>query len=428
MAYGRIKEMKIAQLIQKMKENGVSLPEIGTGRNGKVLARDLETALGDYFFKLKYATDPVKGQHCQMRRAVTPMKAYRYDHLKPIEQEEIFKDDNEWVGEEKYNGWRMLITYIPDDGFCFWGGNISDVDFLPVDYTEHILLGSNKRHPREAVFWNLVFLPYVIDTEAISYDDVETLDGLVTNNTLDAIGAILGSGQERAIHLQKTDIAKIYFMCFDVLTFKKGLPDLQENLQMRQNVLAGVLHQFTHEAATIGYTRKILIDKKQRLNQLWNQGKEGMIFKNLNSTYVPAGRHKTHAIKVKRTMSGEIGDDIDAFISGWIETPEHTKAGLIGGIKLSVFIEEGGERKQHHIATVTGMPDHVRQQLTMNPHGIPALNSEYDNKVLVVDGQELSNRNRKLMHARVDWKRGFRTDKNWQDCIIELETLEEERF
>lgn len=419
--------MKISQLIQKMKDNGVSLPETGTGRNGKVLARDLETALGDYFIKLKYGKDLIKRQHCQMRRKMTPMKAYRYDHLKREEQDILFEDDNKWIGEEKYNGWRMVITYVPGDGFCFWGGNLSDVDFLPVDYTEHILLGEGS-HPRNKIFHAVGYTKCCLDAEVLSHDDVETLDGFVTNNTLDAVGAILGSGKERAIELQKEGI-KLEFMCFDHILFTTmGVPIFTDKLIARKSLLAGALHLFSEEVDNFHLSVKTFINKKQVLNILWKQGQEGMVFKHLDQYYVPAGRLRTHAIKVKRTMSGEIGDDLDAFIDGWVETPEHLKDGLIGGIKLAVYIEEGGEKIKHHIATVTGMPDHVRQQLTMNLHGIPALQEEYYNKVLVVDGQELSNRNRKLMHARVDWDRGFRTDKSYLDCTIKLETIEEEKF
>jgi len=421
--------MKIAEILEKMKVHGVSLPETGTGKNDKILARDLENALGDYFFEKKYKDDPVKGDHCKMRRSFTPMKAYRYDKLKPTEKAKLFDDDNGWFAEEKYNGWRIIITYIPNDGFCFWGGNISDVDFLPVDYTEHVLL--NQLHPRDELLkFNGGYVPHAIDAEAVCFDDVETLDGLMSNNTLDAVGAILGSSPERAIDMQED--ATLTFYCFDWLffgsNFNKFQPCFLASLHHRKTCFATCLSAFMSDITNFKLTRSIYNNKQQYLNKLWKAGGEGIILKNEAQSYVSGGRLRTHAVKVKRTMSGEIGDDIDAFVSGWIQTPEYSKVKLIGGIELSVFINERGEQKEHHIATVTAMPDHVRQQLTVHHYDVMMLRPEYKNGVLVVDGQELSNRNRKIMHAKVDWNRGFRTDKRAEDCVLELNTLEEEKF
>jgi ATP-dependent DNA ligase len=419
--------MKIAQLLAKMKQYSVSLPETGTGKNNKILARDLETALGDYFFDEKYK-EPFKASHCRMRRSFIPMKAYRYDKLKQTDKNKLLEDGTEWCAEEKYNGWRIIITYIPDDGFCFWGGNISDVDFLPVDYTEHVQLMylGEPRHPRSECFRGKCFSPFAFDAEALCFDDVEMLDGLVSNNTLDAVGAILGSSADRAIQMQKE--ATLVFKCFDCIQFMGEKPLLETTLTMRQACLAANRLCFSTSLSNIETTKHAYYDKQQYLNKIWKAGGEGIILKCQTQDYISGGRLRTHAIKVKRTMSGEIGDDIDAFISGWIKTPEHDKEGLIGGIKLSVFIQEGDNKYLHEIATVTGMPDHVRQQLTVKHYDHYTLNPEYNEGVLVVDGQELSNRNRKIMHAKVDWKRGFRTDKRFNDCMLELNILEEERF
>ena len=432
--------MKISELIEKMNEYKVSLPERGTGKNDKILARDLENALGDYFFEEKYKNDPMKGDHCKMRRSFVPMKAYRYDKLKPIEKTALFEDDNGWFAEEKYNGWRIIITYVPGDGFCFWGGNISDVDFLPIDYTEHVQLG--QLHPRDKVLHlGGGYAPFAIDAEAVCFDDVETLDGLMSNNTLDAVGAILGSNPERAKDMQED--ATLTFYCFDWLLFhptttdfSKSLldrelhtaPYLAPSLHHRKTCFAACLSAFMSDIPNFKLTRSVYKNKQQYLNKLWKAGGEGIILKNETKSYISGGRLRTHAVKVKRTMSGEIGDDIDAFVSGWIQTPEYSKVGLIGGIELSVFIKERGEQEEHHIATVTAMPDHVRQQLTAHHYDVMMLRPEYKKGVLVVDGQELSNRNRKIMHAKVDWGRGFRTDKRAEDCVLELNTLEEEKF
>ena len=422
--------MKIAQLIELMKHHNITLPERGTGKNGRILARDLETALGDYFFEKKYSviSDTMKARHCAMRRSFIPMKAYRYNKLNQSTKDFVFNNDNAWIEEEKFNGWRIVITFIPGDGFRFWSGNISDVDFLPTDYTDHVLL--NGKHPSE--YPDVAFEPYAMDSEALCYDSVETLDGVQAVGTLDAVGAILGSHAERAIEMQLAG-AKLVFKCFDCIMFKGLEPiGLEYKLMMRRNLLIGnlLLAKETGLQGVKAYRR----DKKHYLNKIWKQGGEGTVLKNEESSYASGGRLKTHAIKVKRTMSGEIGDTIDAFITGWIDTPEWHKKKFIGGLQLSVFTGEG---KVHPIATVTAMPDLMRSQLTWRKKHAGSeyrakikytLDQDYLDKVVVVDGQELSAKHRKLMHARIDWDIGFRADKTKYDCKLDIEELNEDKF
>jgi len=418
--------MKIETLLEKMKHLGVKLPSVGTGVNGRILARDLETALGDFYFERKYEPGSIKGQHCQMRRSITPMKAYRYDKMKSVEQYSILEiDHNQWVAEEKFNGWRIVITYVPGDKLRFWSGNLSDVDFLPTDYTNHVVLGESGLG---IVNWQDA---WAIDSEAICMEQVETLDGLLSTNTLDAVGAILGSNSDRAKLLQHNG-ANLLFMCFDCILFSNPIDlgfatrplSLTYSLEARRLHLKDAVGLHTTNLMVV---EQVSVNKKRFLNLIWKQGKEGVVLKNVDKGYVSGGRLKTHAIKVKRSMSGEIGDNIDAFISGFIKTPEHTKRNLIGGLKLSVYTKED---REHHIATVTGIPEDMRLELTANKleDGSLILDPAFMGKVVIVDGQELSNKHRKLMHAKIDWHTGIRKDKTRFDCVLDIKDLDEERF
>lgn len=423
--------MKLSQLIAKMKENGVQLPSTGTGRGGKILARDLENALGDYFFNLKYPKENTRREHCLMRRSFEPMKAYRYSELSGTTQHYVLDEENFWCAEEKYNGWRIVITYIPESGFCFWGGNISDKDFLPVDYTDHVILeaGMNDHHN---ILMHLHRHRFAMDAEALCHDTVETLDGRWSNNTLEAIGAILGSNSSRARTMQKEGAA-IQFKLFDYIRFEDRYPvGMKHNLETRQQLLDLIVGKTRKFVKSFSTSERVFKNKRRMLQKLWKEGKEGIVLKNTMEDYASGGRLKSHAIKVKRTMSGEIGDDLDCFISGFINTPEHAKKGLIGGIELSVYIDNGSSKELHHIATVTSLPDSIREAMTYTDDtsgiGRPTICPDFLLKVVVVDGQELSSKNRKLMHAKVDWNRGFRVDKSSKDCVIELKEIEEEKF
>lgn len=412
--------MKLDTLINKMKRLGVSLPSFGTGLNGRILAVDLESALGDYYFDKYFCPGTSRGLHYQLRRSITPMKAFRYDKLKPTEQVDALDiDSNEWVAEEKFNGWRIVVTYIPEDGFCFWSGNISDVNFLPVNYTNHVLLQTKNNKPVDPYFFNECF---IMDTEAVCFDQVETLEGMLSTNTLDAVGAILGSNTDRATEIQRKNSVTLQFMCFDVV-FPNSPEALKTPFIHRRENLIQILANCN--VSNFQLAEQKTKGKRRFLNSLWARGAEGVVLKNITKPYVSGGRVKTHAIKVKRSMSGEIGDNIDAFISGFIITPEYAKRGLIGGLELSVYTANG---RKHHIATVTGISDTLRKEMTTMSSGEPCLDERFYNKVVVVDGQELSSRHRKLMHAKIDWLTGFRKDKIASDCVLDLTDLDEARY
>ncbi|MCP3683589.1 MAG: hypothetical protein GY861_12955, partial [bacterium] len=46
--------MKLDTLISTMKKHQISLPNGGTGLNGRVISADLEHALGSHFLETKY--------------------------------------------------------------------------------------------------------------------------------------------------------------------------------------------------------------------------------------------------------------------------------------------------------------------------------------------------------------------------------------
>ena len=419
--------MKTSELIAIMRQHQLSLPAYGSGHNHRIINADLEDAIGDFYAIERYPVHSTRRAHLDLRRSFRPMKAYLYTKLSESEKAHIWQDNNEWIAEQKYNGWRIMITYYPDSGFCFWGGNLSDKTCLPQDFTDHIRLGD--KHPSDKSLHNLTKRPVLIDAECVTYDPVEQLDGAYTTNTLDAVKAVLGSDPERAVNLQKQG-ADLIFHCFDMLLPLGPLNNGKTSLAVRQEWLLDALSNEFKDIHQLQLTDAITTDKKHYCNELWRMGEEGVVLKNVNQPYTSNGRLKTHAIKVKRTMSGEIGDDIDAFITGYYQTPEWSKKGKIGGIVLSVIKMEHCKTypsigAEHEIAVVTSMPDEWRAVFTED---FTSGTNKYIGKVLVVDGQELSNKNQKIMHARVDWKRGFREDKSPSDCLLSFKTVEETKF
>ena len=428
--------MKLDELAEKIKDLGLKLPKYGTGKDGKLLKSDLTNFLGDNFAPNKYRKVE-QLVHLQLRRSVVPMKAYRYNELNPNFQGHLWTDSNQWVAEEKLNGWRMLITYTPETGFNFWGGNLSEVDFLPLDYTDNVLLTDDKVYGTDKRFHHLYDNAFVLDGECICNDTVEMADGQWSTTTLDAVKAIVGCDKQRSYDLQVYDRNTLEFHVFDYIPFDVDKAEL--NFDITYVTRRVLLQTFFSLNSVVNFklVPSLSKNKKSFLNDIWRKGGEGVVLKNISATYVNGSRRRDCAIKVKRTMSGQVGDDIDAFIVGSFPTPEWQERGLIGGVNLAVMVEKldisyggtGGMKMQPHIiASVSSMPNYLRKKMTAVIDGFPELSPEFKNRVVVVDGQELSSRNQRIMHATVDWDRGFRDDKNADDCLFNLETVKEEMF
>lgn len=426
--------MKIDQLVDKMMKLNVKLP-LGTGRDGAVLASDLERALGNHFYeerrKVADAAGLIRLDHLALRMRMDPMKAYRYDKLS-AENQRIAMESEHWYLEEKYNGWRIVLTYIRGHGFAAFGGNLSDVDHLPVDYTDKVMFvvhdhdGTKLVHITDKRFSECIdAVAAAIDTEVLCHTVVENRKGSFSSNTLDTVGTILSLPPSEATALQLGG-AHLDFKAFDFVEFEGMRPIFSVNyVNRRMRLLTEACHKSWPDSLQVA--ESTTADKASKLRTIWNRGGEGCVLKYARGNYVPGGRMKEVAIKVKRTMSGEIGDDIDAFVSGFVLTPEWTKLGLIGGVELSVYLNG----KEHVVATVSSMPDEVREALTLPPateNGMPSLREEFMFKVLTIDGQELSGRNRKLLHAKADWHKGFRTDKDAVQCALTVEDFESAMF
>lgn len=153
------------------------------------------------------------------------------------------------------------------------------------------------------------------------------------------------------------------------------------------------------------------------------------VIKNLNEQYyATTSRKRNVQVKMKRTITDENNEDIDCFISGVIPPKKNSALdvqGLIGGVKVSVFVKEpDGTETEHWVGTISGITDSMRHKLTDHDNeGNLMLNPEYYGKVLAVTGQDFSSKNLRMAHCRaMDWN--FRIDKKMNDCILTREFLE----
>jgi len=89
-----------------------------------------------------------------------------------------------------------------------------------------------------------------------------------------------------------------------------------------------------------------------------------------------------------------------------------------------MLVDEHGNEHEAVIAVVSAMELALRANMTiLDAEGKPALNPYFLKKVLVVNGQDVSPKSKRFMHATADWDRGFRDDKHWTECQMEEKFL-----
>ena len=172
-------------------------------------------------------------------------------------------------------------------------------------------------------------------------------------------------------------------------------------------------------------------------DQVVSVGGEGLVVKDLDSLYDIRGKRAGEWVKIKRSVTGSVleqnyGDTFDCFVIGFNEGQKGTKnEGLVGSLNFGIYLldennkvilDERGIPQIHHICTVGGLPDKLREAITVKDfNGNVQLRPDIYAKVATVDGQDVSDKNMRLAHARlIQW----RVDKSADQCTIRKDFLE----
>jgi len=393
----------------------------------KYTNRDLINLLGKYYLQLNPSKNTY-GMRYMLNNVESPMLAERYSSLKPEEKLNLFEDDN-WIAEKKYNGCRGILIYHPDTGFELFSRNKSEVDFLPISYTDKILFfsPSGKEYTHNS-FIGKFQTPFVLDCELIAQGNIDTTlfkkYGNITETEQNATSVILSLDKEISKEVQRTQ-AQIKFHVFDILDLDGSI--MNESLIVRKSALND-LFDIEKLNEILLFENSPIITSKNKKTEAWehelrNKG-EGLVFKNLNKEYYASeNRSKYYQVKLKRSMDQVMKDqdldDFDCFITG-------AKAGskgsihenLIGSVEFSIMLDKNdGTTEEHIIAYVSGINAELRSKMTvLDSKGKPILNPEYLNKVCVVNGMSISAKNLRLSHAECKFE--FRQDKAPEDCKI----------
>lgn len=390
---------------------------------GKKLGKDeYAQGLRLHYLHVQYPEYPAGApKHLQFILGMeTPMLCIQSKHM-PKEWHDSVWIDPAWVAEEKINGCRMIVIYSKEEGIHFYSRNISVKDYMPVEYVNIWLKDYDTAQFGESVD------SFVIDTEVLcpvsKVDTTSSLlsnKGVVTETRLQATAALLALNDEDSLRIQKDTDTQLEFFPFHVLELN-GNSLLEQSYDENREIM-NVLWEFL-EAAHLNIVRvrfAINDEKKALYDAILAEGGEGLVMKDVHSHYVPTeSRYHRMWVKMKRTASETYGDTIDGFVTGFLLGKVGTGfEKLVGALKVTVYLNKiDGTQAEWEIAHVPNLALEQRKQMTeLDANGNPQLKQEWLYKVVEVDGQWFSARNRRLMHAKLV---RFRDDKSPEQCVFD---------
>lgn len=368
-----------------------------------------------------------------------PMLALQIKHLDEKTQIEIKRDGSDWIYEQKIDGCRITFHWNKDWGYELYSRNESVKDLLPIAYGDNLLIFNPD-------FMNILeqseVHDFIIDCELVPINkevdkSVKDYD-VITDTQQNLTTSVLSLDMEKSLAVQEKNPMKL--VAFDIIRLN-GEWLVDKTLRVRKEILQRVYDNvlkpaFMNQIELVPNSGTM--SKEDYYNQIIANGDEGVVAKDLNSTYDLKGKRAGAWVKIKRSVSQSMlaehhGDYIDAFIIGHhLGTPgtmnEKLVASLDFGIYLlddagNVILDSNNNPVIHHIATVGGLKDELKNALTV-PEKVSGdgnvlekahLNPKFMGYVAEIDGQDISSKEMRLMHpVLVSW----RPDKSAERCKI----------
>ena len=429
------------ELKQMSYDCGINIPSREDGKSLK--KEDYIKPIREHNLSIRYGSVGNTPEHLKlMLQLKSPMLAGRIDSFKEEQQQEVWDSDN-WSMEQKLNGVRCFI--INDGtGIHLYSRHNSDIDLLPIEFTEKVKLPKDFSYGR-------LDRTFILDCELTSDNPniCTVLDGygVDTSSQLQAVTSILGSNTDRALDIQDFNDLDLVFNAFDcIYCDDKWIMDTP--LYERREYLSSIIDMLVGANFNARPVKYVVDNKKEFYKHLISLGLEGTVAKRLDGVYVPdTTRNFKGWVKCKRSLSdslsafnsqsslsafdtlddvsGDItfsfGDTIDAFITGYeLGNKGSSFENMIGSICVSVYVEkEDGTQEVREIGKFSGFNLDMRKNMGTVVNGKTVLKPEYYGKVVEIDGQQIT-KNGRFAHCVFI---GFRYDKLKDACILKEEFL-----
>ena len=394
--------------------------------------------LRDFYLEESYAGN-IPETLKQVLEFDSPMLCFRFKDLKESEQEDVLGGED-WIVEEKFNGVRCLVSYHEHEGFRFFSRHLSVRDYFPVNLTHAVpILFDNDEGDSEYHFGHNVRIDmksFVIDAELVCSVQHLKVGKEVSTSSLSAMVALCNADTNLTKEVFKQEWKKkqealVEINVFDLLMLN-GKDWTEEVYLRRKKEIKDSLEGHITISSSFRVVPIVRNNRLQFYQNLLKEKKEGVVLKNIYAPYyADTGRKRLGWVKMKRSMTGAVLEDLDVWIGGWGPATEGKRhEGKIGTLILYTnLVKKDGSKEKYHIASVGSMPDGLRDDMTIdeglgvkvNP---PILAGKYHDRVLSIDGMSISPKNRRITHAVVNWDNCWKDMKTPDMCELEEEVLE----
>ena len=371
----------------------------------KLMKDDLVKALRNHFIIEKYGSvDNIPWSLKFMLSIECPQLCRRIKDLKP-EQQQLVWESKDWIAEEKIDGVRQLIIWnATEKKFHFYSRNNSVEDYLPQDYSDTILVTAKDFDYKHN---------FVLDCEVISTNpEAETNVRCLTQ--LQSTAAILNLNPEDSKRVQKNSPLK--FVVFDCLFDKDNL--MNSTWVERHNHAAKLANMLRKSGfccdinPVVENTDKYTDAKRDFYERIISNNGEGIVLKNKHAVYHATSSRTIDCVKVKRSTSDTIANDIDAFVTDYVVGNDDTRnENMVVGFVFSVKMKkQNGDIVTHPIAVCSNVSDYIKEDATViDDSGNVKLKQSYYGRVATLSGQNVSARNLRLTHAVIEYWRPERS-------------------
>ena len=163
-------------------------------------------------------------------------------------------------------------------------------------------------------------------------------------------------------------------------------------------------------------------NKREYMQKIIRGGGEGVVLKNLESLYHDSTKRDRHSwVKAKRRM------EFDAYVSGFrVGEPGTEWEGLVGSLEFSVWVDEDGKPVPHVIGYASAMTMEQRAFITtFHPNDAVGMKAFMYGRVAEISGQDISARELRLTHCKVErWRDPGVDYKAASDCVEDKKALE----
>lgn len=227
-----------------------------------------------------------------------PQLSSSFKSLTSRTKNKVMFSDN-WIAEPLYSGYRVFIYYSPETSFSIYSARDLGADYIPLNLTMKIPLSrkgkltNNREH-------NLLF------------DKSFLIDVFITSEICEINAKDFIYQDYSRLHTYNYPYK---FYMTDVVNFN-GEDVKTCSLKERKDILVEIWDML-YDAGFPFYLCSVISEFNEKVfKSLILDGFDGVMFKNLNSTYVPDSRSNKHWVKLKHTYDEDLGITKEAYLTG----------------------------------------------------------------------------------------------------------------